>query len=125
MRGALGGGRRSHGGAGRRGSVDSLAVEAGDPEASAAEEKIGDRGAEGEDRDLRVREGRELGEEIGVAGDGVVAELGVVEADPLVETLGGGGGNPEASAAEEKKAEEKEGRGMERRWVRLRKSRGD
>lgn len=36
---------------------------------------------------LRVGEGRELGEELGVAGDDVVAE-----ADRLVETLGGGGG---------------------------------
>ncbi|KAF3547113.1 hypothetical protein DY000_02004823 [Brassica cretica] len=53
----------------------SLAAEA---EASAAEEKRRDRGAEGEERDLRVRE--ELG----------VAELGVEEADRLVETLGGG-----------------------------------
>ncbi|CAN6820532.1 unnamed protein product [Brassica oleracea] len=59
----------------------SLAVEA---EASAAVEKRRDRGAEGEERDLRVRE------ELGVAGDDVVTELGVEEADRLVETLGGG-----------------------------------
>ncbi|CAF2130460.1 unnamed protein product, partial [Brassica napus] len=59
----------------------SLAVEA---KASAVEEKRGDRGAEGEERDLRVRE------ELGVAGDDVVAELGEKEADRLVETLGDG-----------------------------------
>lgn len=78
------------------------AVEAGDPEASTAEEKRGDGGAEGEERDLRVRE------ELGVAGDDVVTELGVEEADRLVETLGSGGGRSggECSEGEEVRGKE-------------------
>lgn len=52
----------------------------------------GDGGAEGGEGDLGVGEGGELGEELRVAGDDVGAELGVEEADGLVETLGGGGG---------------------------------
>ena len=81
-----------------------MAVEAGDPEASTAEEKRGDGGAEGGERDFRVGDGRELGEELGVEGDGAVAELGASRRRiawwrrSAVEV-----GDLEASAAKEKK----------------------
>lgn len=52
----------------------------------------GDGGAEGGEGELGVVEGRELGEEVVVAGKHLVAELGVEEADGSVELLGGGGG---------------------------------
>ncbi|KAH0910516.1 hypothetical protein HID58_033837 [Brassica napus] len=42
-----------------------------------------------------------LGEELWVAGEDVMAELGVEEADHLVETLGGGGGGSGGECAEE------------------------
>ncbi|CAN7006487.1 unnamed protein product [Brassica rapa subsp. trilocularis] len=64
-------------------------------------------------KNIHVGEGRKLGEELGVARDNVVTELGIEEADRLVETLDGGGRgsgsecHPEASA--EKKEVERNG----------------
>lgn len=52
----------------------------------------GDGGADGGEGELRIVKGRELGEEVIVAGEHLVTELGVEEADGRVELLGGGGG---------------------------------
>ncbi|KAB8455104.1 hypothetical protein FH972_025257 [Carpinus fangiana] len=51
----------------------------------------GDGGAEGGEGELGVVEGRELGEEVVVAGKDLVAKLGVEEADGCVELLSSGG----------------------------------
>lgn len=52
----------------------------------------GDRGAEGGEGELGVVEGGELGEEVVMAGEDLVAELGVKQSYGGVELLGGRGG---------------------------------